>query len=396
MAPSDGDSRAALPTLTALLLAALLTGLACCMLFPVRWNGPGWLGASALHFPLHLLAFTLVAGLLGFVARARGARLAAWWFRYAAILAAVMALTPSLALWQRAWKWNVPLSLGDYLASAGHVNEGRPQPDRSVLYGTASDGTKLELDVWRSGRPDTEGRRPAIVMAHGGAWNHGNRSMLPDWDRWLNGLGYEVFDVEYRMPPPVRWRDEVGDVKSALGWVAAHAAEYHVDPARISLMGASAGANLALLAAYSRGDTLLPPSTAVPPVRVRCVINFYGPTDMGLMYRACPSPGYVRPLMRDYIGGGPERLAARYLALSPIRHVTPDAPPTLTISGTSDRLVSPEHAEALDRALTAAGVAHETVLLPGVDHGFDVNWGGFGTQIARTTIRRFLARHDGR
>jgi acetyl esterase/lipase len=78
---------------------------------------------------------------------------------------------------------NVPLSLGNYLANAGHLNIGLPQPDRSVVYGTAKDGTKLELDVWRTGKPSSGPLRPAILLVHGGSWNHGNRSMVPDWDR---------------------------------------------------------------------------------------------------------------------------------------------------------------------------------------------------------------------
>jgi len=37
-------------------------------------------------------------------------------------------------------------------------------------------------------------------------------------------------------------------------------------------------------------------------------------------------------------------------------------------------------------ALTKAGMLHEMLLLPGTDHGFDTNWGGFGTQISRAKI----------
>ena len=47
----------------------------------------------------------------------------------------------------------------------------------------------------------------------------------------------------------------------------------------------------------------------------------------------------------------------------------------------------------LSRALGQAGVAHETYLLPASDHGFDVNWGGWATQIARAKIAPFLQRH---
>jgi acetyl esterase/lipase len=195
------------------------------------------------------------------------------------------------------------------------------------------------------------------------------------------------------MPPPARWQDEVGDVKSALGWVAAHAAEYHVEPARISVMGGSAGANLAMLAVYSMGDARLPASCDVPQVAVRCVINLYGPTDMALAYRTSESPDYVHAAMEEYIGGTPEELAERYRVLSPLEHVSAKAPPTITILGSNDRLVALDQAEGLDEALTKVGVVHETCLLPGNDHGFDANWGGFGTQIARARIVEFLTRY---
>src|SRR5262245_59534048 len=206
-------------TTVACLLAVATAVLAYAMVYPVRWDGPGIVGAIALFFPLHVLVVTLVAALLLRRARRRQARLAGVALRLVIILTVAMALIPSVALWRRARELGVPVSLGTYLANAAHLNVGVPQPERSVAYGTAPDGTKLELDVWRSGQPDDGPLRPAMVYVHGGAWSHGTRGMQPDWNRWLNGLGYEVFDVEYRLAPPVRWLDEIGDVKAALGWV---------------------------------------------------------------------------------------------------------------------------------------------------------------------------------
>src|SRR6267142_3086112 len=223
----------------ACVLALLMAGLAYCMLSPVRWDGAGKFGALALFFPLHLLVFTFVAAVLTFLARRSGAGHAAWVFILVMIVTVVMALTPAIAVWRQARELGVPLSLGDYLVNAGQPNVGPPQRERSVVYGTAKDGAKLELDVWRTGKPNSGPLRPAVVYVHGGGWTHGHRSSTPAWDRWLNELGYEVFDVEYRKPPPVRWLDEIGDVKAALGWVVAHAADYHVDITRISLMGGS-------------------------------------------------------------------------------------------------------------------------------------------------------------
>jgi len=383
-------------TVTSCLLAVLMAGLAYCMAYPVRWDGPGIIGALALYFPLHLLAATLTAAVLAFIAKRSGSNLAALMFGFVVVLTAVMALAPTIALWRQARQSDVPLSLGTYLANAGRLNSGRPQQDRSVVYGIATDGTRLELDVWRTGLPDAGPLRPAILIVHGGAWVHGNRSMLPDWDRWLNELGYEVFDVEYRMPLPVRWLDEVGDVKAALGWISDHAAEYHVDPARISIMGNSAGGNLAMLAAYSMSGPQLPPSTNVAQVAIRSVINLYGPCAMEMLYRSSPSRDYVQAAAKQYIGGAPEEFPDRYRLLSPLAHVTSNAPPTITVLGMSDRIVTMSQAELLNEALTTAGVPHEMCFLPANDHGFDVNWGGFGTQIARTKIRQFLEKYDGR
>jgi acetyl esterase/lipase len=376
----------------AFLLAAVMAAVAYYMLNPVDWDGLGRLGAIALLFPLHLLIITVAAAGLGFLAWRRRARSATSMFGLVVVLTGIMALAPNIGAWQRAGALNVPLSLAVYLANVGHLNMGLPQPERSVVYGTAKDGTRLELDVWSTGKPDSGPLRPAIVIVHGGAWSHGHRSMLPAWDRWLNELGYEVFDVEHRLAPRAHWQDEVGDVKCALGWVAGHATQYGVDPARISTMGFSAGGNLAMVAAYSVGDPLLPPSCDVPPVEVRSVVNIYGPADLVLGYRSSGSLRYVQAVLRQYIGGTPEEFPERYRALSPISHVGAKTPPTFTILGESDRIVPVNQAHVLDQALTGAGVAHETVLLPGHDHGFDVNWGGFGTQIARDRIRDFLQR----
>lgn len=57
---------------TAFLRSALMAGLTYCMAYPVPWDGPGKLGAVALFFPLHLLAFTLVSAILAFLAKRSG------------------------------------------------------------------------------------------------------------------------------------------------------------------------------------------------------------------------------------------------------------------------------------------------------------------------------------
>jgi len=378
--------------LVACLMTALTAAAACLTALPVPWDRGGRLGALALSYPLHLLLPMALCISLALYARSRRARVAAGLFGLSAALAALLSLVPTLALGKAAARLDVRPSLGTYLVNAARMNYGLPQPDRSVSYGVAAGGTELFLDVWLSGKPNRGPLRPAIVLVHGGAWAGGHRSMAPDWNRWLNELGYEVFDVEYRSSPPARFQDEVGDVKAALAWVAAQAAKYHVDPARISVMGASAGGNLALLAAYGADDPRLPPSTGAASVAVRSVINLYGPADLASLYRDTASKGYVQARLDETIGGGPERLPDRYRLASPLSHVTPRAPPTITLLGTSDRLVPGAQVTALDEALSRARVPHESILLPASDHAFDINWGSFATQLARARIQAFLRK----
>jgi len=143
-----------------------------------------------------------------------------------------------------------------------------------------------------------------------------------------------------------------------------------------------------MLAAYSVNDSTLPPTLDVPRVPVKAVVNFYGPSEMTLIYKECPSPD-VPPAMEKYIGGSPEQVPERYRALSPITHVTAGTPPTIMFIGTLDRLVLENQATLLDEAMKKAGANHELYILPANDHAFDLNWGGFATQIARGSFGIF-------
>src|SRR5262249_41622914 len=149
---------------------------------------------------------------------------------------------------------------------------------------------------------------------------------------------------------------------------------------RISVMGDSAGGNLALLAAYSMGDSRVQPSCKAPEVKIPSVINLYGPTDMARTYATTGSPN-LAPKMQDYIGGPPSAFPDRYRILSPITYINAATPPTISVHGATDRIVPPEQATILDKALAAAGVDHETYLFPWSGHGFDRSWNGIISQV---------------
>ena len=268
------------------------------------------------------------------------------------------------------------------------------KPSVDVVYGKTTDGIELKLDVWPAQKKSEDVVTPVIVQVHGGGWVSGDKGQVQDWNQWMNDQGYTVFDVRYRMPPEAGWKDEVGDVKSAIGWIVQHADTYKIDPNRIILMGESAGGNLALLAAYSMGDKHLPPSTDVPDVSIKAVINMYGPSDMTEFYKNNPSKRYVQDVMNQYIGGLPSDYPERYKTLSPISYIQENTPPTIMFLGTGDRIVPVEQANVLDEKLTKSGVAHELYLLPKVDHGFDANPGSLSTQFAKEKVKAFLQKYN--
>jgi acetyl esterase/lipase len=304
-----------------------------------------------------------------------------------------MVVVPGALVWRQADRDHVSLSLLEALAPRLESREGGD--GQSVVYAKPRSGRRLELDVWRAtgGEAEPGALHPAIVKVHGGAWIRGTRSGHSDWNRWLNRLGYVVFDVEYTLPPHASWRSEVADIKCALGWVRSHASTYRIDPSRISTMGYSAGGNLALLAAYAESDARLPASCNGPPVAVRSVINLYGPTDLPELFRTSGSRTYIDRALERYVGGTPSEFPGRYRDLSPVSYVSAGTPPTITLIGGSDRIIPAEQARILDRALARARVPHPTYVLPATDHGFDVDWHGLATQLARGVIERFLARY---
>jgi acetyl esterase/lipase len=235
-------------------------------------------------------------------------------------------------------------------------------------------------------------------VVHGGFWRAGAASDLPAWDGWLVDEGYVVVDVDYRIAPQPNWPAAVGDVKCAIGWTRAHAAELGVDPKRLALFGRSAGGQLALVAAYAPSDPAVPSSCPAADSSVAAVIALYAPTDLAWAYDhpANPRAYDVRFPLRAYLGGGPTDAEEGYRAASPISYVSSGVPPTLLAHGGRDQLVAVDQAHRLDERLTAVGATHELHVYPYAQHGFDFHFGGFASQRLRPALAAFLQAHLGR
>ncbi|PEI67555.1 lipase [Bacillus wiedmannii] len=346
--------------------------------------------ATAL-FPVSLLIVTLFIIVLLILAFWKKAKIAQVILVPLSLLLIFLTVQPITSMLSYANSKDATVSLSSHFFNSQTISTN---PMENVVYGKTTDGIELKMDVWPAKETSKNKLKPAVVLVHGGGWVSGDKGEASHWKQWLNDLGYTVFDVQYRMPPQAGWKDEVADIKSALGWVLQNADTYQIDPNKINVMGESAGGNLAMLAAYSMGEEQLPASTNVPEVHVNSVINMYGPADMTMFYNDNPSTNYVHGVMEEYIGGTVSQFPERYKLLSPINYIQDNTPPTITLLGTGDRIVPVEQGEMLDKELTMKNVAHEFYLLPDVDHGFDINPGSLSTQFAKEKVTAFLQRYN--
>ncbi len=115
------------------------------------------------------------------------------------------------------------------------------------------DGVKLTGNLYL---PKGLDKAPILIAAHGGGWQGGNPDAFKLYGPYLAKHGYAVYAIRYRLAKPgaKSYPQAVYDVKAAIQFVRAKAAELNVDPARIGLMGASAGAHLVSLVGVAAGE----------------------------------------------------------------------------------------------------------------------------------------------
>jgi acetyl esterase/lipase len=339
-----------------------------------------------------IAAAAVVALPLAFFGFTRGRRMPSMVAVLLAVAAVGMCILPLAQARSLAKARGVSLNMRRYL-QAQIDSEGPGRPSQTINHATVN-GTPLALDVYLPReRPRTPGR--ALLVIHGGFWAAGDKGQASIQSRRLAELGFTVFDVQYRISPQPNWKTATGDVKCAIGWVKQHAStpDWNVDPAKLTLLGRSAGGHLALMAAYTPTDPDLPASCDAGDTTVDAVISLYGPTDLTWGY-ANPANKLVsdsRAKIRAFLGGAPEEVADRYHALSPIDRVTPAAPRTLLAHGGRDQFVPHGHMGLLAARLRSNGVPCETLFIPYAQHAFDFVVGGFSDQILEAEMLKFLA-----
>ncbi|MEO7276241.1 MAG: alpha/beta hydrolase [Vicinamibacterales bacterium] len=239
----------------------------------------------------------------------------------------------------------------------------------------------------RSYRPASGANHPIVVQIYGGAWQRGAPADDPHLARYLAAHGYLVYAVDYRHAPAWHWPAQLDDLRLAMTWIEAHASAHAGDASHIAVLGRSAGAHLALMAAYSGLSS-----------SIRGVVSLYGPVDLLRGYDEVPRPDPigVRATLEALMGGPPLRMEEAYRQASPITFARRPQPPTLQITGARDHVVLPVFPASLDAALRQAGNRAVLIELPWADHAFDAIPSGPSAQIAIYAIERFLAETLGK
>jgi acetyl esterase/lipase len=261
---------------------------------------------------------------------------------------------------------------------------GLPKPAVRYTSGiqfASPDDVPLTLDLYR---PLQVKPHPAIVTLYGGAWQHGSPSDNADFNRYMAAQGYTVLAIDYRHAPRYRFPAQLQDVQSALTFIQQHAAEYEVDLNHVALLGRSAGAHLALLAAYQSN---------LPNMPIQAVVDYYGPTDLVAGYTDLPHPDpiQVRTVLETLLGGSPAQLRSRYQQASPINYVKPNLPPTLLIRGDRDHIVKAIFSQQLFDRLQETDNTAVLIELPWAEHAFDAIFRGLSSQVSLYYTERFLA-----
>ena len=271
---------------------------------------------------------------------------------------------------------------------AGHASAAeygvRTRPD--LVY-AEHDGTKLIGDLYL---PKGRAKAPALVAIHGGGWQAGDRAYYKYWGPFLARNGYALFTIEYRLGRSGVYPAAVYDVKAAIQFVRARAAEFAIDPERIRVMGDSAGGYLAAMLALA-GDQFTSAYCDDPnagtPINVKAVVGFYGIYDMLAQWKHDMLAQRKREMLAQrnhdlisrphdnitekFLGVSPMQTVRIYRESSPVSYATIDRNQVrfLLIHGSRDDLVDPpSQTGVFFAALTQVGFFVRRIIVPGAGH----------------------------
>lgn len=202
--------------------------------------------------------------------------------------------------------------------------------------------------------------------------------------RYLAAAGITAFYLTYRLPAE-GWANAsdvpLMDAQRGLRLIRHHAGKYGVDPARIGVMGFSAGGHLCASLATRYNALVYPAADTVDTLSARP--NLFAPIYPVISMKSGVTHGGSKA---NLIGATAD--AAKVSLYSTEDQVTLDTPPAFIAHSEDDKTVPVENALLLRAALKASGVTVETHLFPEGGHGYGLNsakapWGPLFLRFAK-------------
>lgn len=259
----------------------------------------------------------------------------------------------------------------------------------AVVYARYGD-REMHADVFR---PKAKGKRPALIIVHGGAWITGHYTMENPLAIALAKLGYVAVTVEYRLANEKKYPAQIHDLKAAVRWLRANAKSLGIDPERIGAAGASAGGHLvALLGATNEMKEFEGEGgNAGFSSRVQSVIDIDGTAtfvDPGNIEKEIKGPWDTNTKLTGFTYAENPEI---WKNASPITHVNVKSAPTLFLNSSSNRPF--QQREEMAAKLNALGIASEIVVVPDTPHPFWLFRPWFDTTVGE--IDRFFRKTMG-
>ncbi len=229
----------------------------------------------------------------------------------------------------------------------------------------------LLLDLYL---PDGVSQAPLIVWLHGGAWRAGSKENVEALD--IVGHGFALASIGFRNSGDAVFPAQIHDVKAAIRFLRARAADYGYDASRIAVWGVSSGGHLAALTGVSNGSAELEGTLGDHPgvsSDVQAIVDYSGPANLRtILHQSTPHGVGVRaPAMEALLGKPVEDESIQDLVklASPSLQVSASAPPLLVMHGVQDNQVPINQAIELQQAYEAAGAQVEAEWILQATHG---------------------------
>ena len=236
-----------------------------------------------------------------------------------------------------------------------------PGPQRDSAKGSITQVAQPYLLVHRPAQPNGM----AVLLVSGGGYAHieAGKESGPT-ARWLQAQGITAFELVYRLPQEGGGAAApLQDGQRAMRVIRARAADWRIDPARIGMLGFSAGAHLAGMTAVEPDAPRYVPVDALDAVSAR-------PDFVVLLYPVLTmqQPFDTTHARKQLLGSDPAQAARD--ALSVELHVDARTPPVFLAQALDDPISPPGNSVLMAAALRRAGVPVELHQFQQGGHGW--------------------------